>query len=43
MSKKCEEGSKKGASKEKANFVCKKCGASSSDKNHLCKPQKAKK
>ncbi|MFA6101996.1 MAG: hypothetical protein WCV67_02390 [Victivallaceae bacterium] len=43
MSKKCEDAGKKSASQEKAKFVCKKCGASAADKNHLCKPEKAKK
>lgn len=43
MNKKCEDSSKKCASSEKAKFVCKKCGATATDKNHLCKPEKAKK
>jgi hypothetical protein len=42
MKKKCEEGSKKNANLKKDKFVCKKCGASASDKSHLCKPEKAK-
>lgn len=38
----CLKG-KKEAEKEKGNYTCKKCGAVSDKKKHICKPKKIKK
>ncbi len=38
----CLKG-KKEARRKPGNFTCKKCGAVSKKKKHLCKPKKVKK
>jgi hypothetical protein len=39
---KCLKG-KSEVSKDEAEYVCKKCGARTDDKDHVCKPEKVKK
>ncbi len=42
MSKKACSNEDKIATKEEANFKCKKCGAKASKEKHLCKPKPIK-